>query len=331
MPFEIIRADITQVKVDAIVNAAKNSLLGGGGVDGAIHRAAGPELLKECITLGGCETGQAKLTKGYNLPAKYVIHTVGPIWQGGHYGEEDLLKACYRNSLQLALDHQMASIAFPLISSGIYGYPKYEAIKVATKEITNFLTHHEMMVYLVIYDQGAFMLSEKLFSEIKIYIDDHYIEGQEVYKITRDTEIAEAISYMEESDSKRKKIAPLSSRSLEDLIEELDETFSEYLLRQIDLRNMSDVETYKKANIDRKLFSKIRSDKYYQPSKNTAIALAIALKLSLDETQDMLMKAGYTLSKSNRGDLIVSYFIENNQFDIFEINEALFAFGQKVL
>lgn len=329
MPFILIRNDITKVHVDAIVNAANSSLLGGGGVDGAIHRAAGPELLEECRTLGGCNTGQAKITKGYKLPAKYVIHTVGPIWRGGNHNEEQLLTDCYKNSLVLAKEYNVESIAFPLISSGAYKYPKDEALEVAISVIEDFLKDNEMTIYLVVYDQASFLLSEKLYSSISEYIDENYIE-EHPYNVRESTiefhelrEVEEEQFLFEEAIAKK--------RSLEDVINNMDETFSQMLLRLIDEKEMTDVETYKKANIDRKLFSKIRNDIHYKPSKTTAIAFAIALQLNLDETKDLLMKAGFALSRSSKFDVIIEYFIENENYNIFEINEALFAFEQSLL
>ena len=327
MPFEIIRNDITKVHVDAIVNAANSSLLGRGGVDGAIHRAAGPELLDECRTLGGCKVGQAKITKGYKLPAKYIIHTVGPVWHGGKTGEENLLTDCYRNSLALAKDYKLESIAFPLISTGAFGYPKDKALKTAISAIGDFLLNNEMMVFLVVYDKAAFKLSEKLFSSITQYIDDKYIEELPVGRRNRFDERYQ--EYYADSSME----APLKKpkRSLDDVVKHMDETFSQMLLRLIDEKGMTDSETYKRANIDRKLFSKIRNDINYKPSKPTAIAFSIALRLNLDETKDLLLKAGFALSHSSKFDIIIEYFIEDDNYNIFEINEALFAFGQKPL
>lgn len=351
MPFEIIRNDITKLKVDAIVNAAKNSLLGGGGVDGAIHRAAGPGLLRECRTLGGCNTGEAKITGAYSLPCKYVIHTVGPVWHGGNHGEKELLEACYRNSLKLAKENNCETVAFPLISSGAYGYPKDRALKIAVDVISDFLLENDMLVYLVIFDKAAFMTGSKLFSDIKQYIDDNYIceHTDSVYNETRRKSFSrklysnqnksrisgESLDECAELSVQRMQMQPLAAAApnpgLADMLDQIDESFSEMLLRKIDEKGMSDAECYKKANIDRKLFSKIRSDTHYKPSKPTAIAFAVALELTLDETKDMLMKAGFALSHSNKFDIIIEYFILNGNYDIYEINEALFAFDQTLL
>ncbi len=419
MPLKIIRNDITKMKVDAIVNAANESLLGGGGVDGAIHRAAGRELLAECRTLGGCKTGDAKITGGYRLPCRYVIHTVGPVWQGGDHGEEALLRSCYATSLQLAKEHHCESVAFPLISSGVYGYPKDQALKVAIDTIGAFLFQNDMTVYLVIYGNDAYQISRKLFSDIASYIDDHYVEEHTDFQreelrgmslrdrkkdfltqeksVDQERGIADSPNYfafskmLQESTQEADKELPprrtntspdqgkdaspfpqrtasplprksaaslprarskaptpdaypiiqsaaftenhaaLSAASLTEAVDMLDESFSEMLLRKIDEKGLTDVQCYKRANIDRKLFSKIRSDPNYRPSKATVLAFAIGLELPLNETREMLMKAGFALSHSNKFDIIVEYFILHGNYNIFEINEALFAFDQNLL
>ena len=337
MPLQIVRNDITKMKVDAIVNAANASLLGGGGVDGCIHRAAGPELLAECKTLGGCETGSAKITGAYKLPCKYVIHAVGPRWLDGKRGERDQLISCYRTSLELAKDAKCETVAFPLISSGIYGYPKDQALRVAIDTISEFLLENEMTVFIVIFDKKAYRISEKLFADIEEYIDDHYVdEHTDDYseRLRRMNDYRNVVcEEKDEADDILMPLAPVAKKamSLDDALKQIDESFSEMLLREIDESGMTDAECYKKANIDRKLFSKIRSDKLYKPSKPTAIAFAIALELSLDETKDMLMKAGFALSHSNKFDIIIEYFISRGNYNIFEINEALFAFDQSLL
>ena len=339
MPLEIVRNDITKMKVDAIVNAANESLLGGGGVDGAIHRAAGSGLLAECRTLSGCKTGKAKITGGYNLPAKYVIHTVGPIYNDGKHGEKALLESCYRESLSLAKERGCETVAFPLVSSGVYGYPKDQALKVAIDVISDFLLENEMTVYIVIFDKAAYKISEKLFSDISEYIDDNYVDEHTDY--SRESIRMNALPSMAPR-TRRKKTdddflemcdckAMLPEDDLGAKLKQIDESFSQILLRKIDEKGMTDAECYKKANIDRKLFSKIRSDVHYKPSKPTALAFAISLELSLAETEDMLRKAGFALSHSNKFDIIIEYFISKGNYNIFEINEALFAFDQSLL
>ena len=331
MPLQIVRNDITTMKVDAIVNAANESLLGGGGVDGAIHRAAGPELLAECRTLNGCKTGQSKITKGYRLPAKFVIHTVGPIWRGGGHGEQELLVSAYRSSLELALANGCETVAFPLISSGVYGYPKDQALKVAVDTIGEFLLSHDMTVCLVIFDRAAYTIGGKLFADIAAYIDDHYVDDHTDSREIQRRRMAMASMPMEEEEEWDSLPYSLTLSDLNEALHKLDESFSQMLLRKIDEAGMTDAQCYKKANIDRKLFSKIRSDVHYKPSKPTAMAFAIALKLPLEEAREMLEKAGFAFSHASKFDIIVEYFIAHRNYNIFEINEALFAFDQSLL
>lgn len=334
MPLKIIRNDITKMSVDAIVNAANTALKMGGGLCGTVFSAAGVEKLQaECNRIGKCNVGEAVITSGYTLPAKYIIHAVGPIWRGGSSDEAQLLHNCYTKSLTLALQHKCKSIAFPLISSGTYGYPKDQALQIAISAIGEFLLSHEMMVYLVVYDNKSYVLSEKIFSAIEKYIDDNYVKEHRLSNRRRVIEPCESQQHEEilTFDVCEPPPASKEKRSLGDVLGQLDESFSEMLLRLIDEKGMTDVDTYKKANIDRKLFSKIRSVKGYNPRKVTAIAFAIALGLNLDETSDLLSKAGYTLSHSNKFDVIIEYFIEEGNYNIYEINEALFAFKQALL
>lgn len=277
------------------------------------------------MKLGVCKVGQAKITKGYNLPCKYVIHTVGPKWKGGNNNECELLKSCYKSSLELAKENNCESVAFPLISSGVYGYPMNEAFKVAVDTVAEFLMHNDMLVYIVVYNKNALAAGSKLFTDIEQYIDDNYVAEREAVFANR--------NIFEESVC----LAPMSaeaiddSTDLSDIVITLDESFSQMLLRKIDEKGMTDSECYKKANIDRKLFSKIRSNPDYKPSKPTVIAFCIALELSLAETNEMLLKAGFALSHSNKFDVIIEYFIKRGNYNIFEINEALFAFDQSLL
>ena len=325
MPIQIVRNDITKMNCDAIVNAANQTLLGGGGVDGAIHRAAGSELLAECKTLGGCHTGEAKITGAYRLPCKYVIHTVGPVWRGGGHHEEERLISCYRNSLKLAEEYHCESVAFPLISAGAYGYPKEQALQIAVSEICKFLIHHDIMVYIVVFDKDCFQISKRLIHDITEYIDECYVEAHYEDNTTR------LYTYLFDDEFAEPMLDRTASLSLSEAIGQIDESFSEMLMRKIDEQGMTDVQCYKKANVDRKLFSKIRSNPQYKPRKTTAAAFAVALELPFDEAKDLLSKAGYSLTHSNKFDIIIEYFIKKGEYDIFTINEALFEFDQVLL
>ena len=337
MPFEIVRNDITKMKVDAIVNSANPHVFIGDGVDGAIHAAAGPKLFEARKIIGDIPVGSAVATPAFKLNAEYVIHTVGPIWRGGTEHEIESVKECYKNALKVALEKKCKSVAFPLISTGTYGFPKSEALQTAISVISEFLLLHDMKVFLVVYDRTSYSLTEKLFTAVAEYIDDNYIEehpeyyqnrrrGQEL-DVCEDEAFAPIIQADEPYESKTLK----SERSLDDLMDELEESFSQSLLRLIDEKDKTDVEIYKKANVDRKLFSKIRSNKDYKPSKVTAIAFALALGLNLDETKDLIGRAGFALTHSTKFDIIIEYFIEQENYNVFEISEVLFAFDQVLL
>ena len=335
MPLQIVRNDITKMNVDAVVNAANPALQMGGGVCGAIFAAAGAlELQAECDRIGHCPPGEAVATRGWRLQAKHIIHTVGPTWQGGGQGEDDVLRSCYAASLALAQRLRCASIAFPLISSGIYGYPKDRALRVAVSAIGEFLAEQEMQVFLVVYDRASFQIGEGLFSSIEQFIDEHYVDEHALHGLRRRLQ-AESLR----SEHMRPVAAVPQSmpapaprkRKLEDVVNQLEEPFAVSLLRMIDERGLTDVQVYKKANIDRKLFSKIRGAKGYNPGKRTAIALAIALELNWDETIDLLAKAGWAMSRSSKSDVIIEYFIAEGVYDVHQINEALFAFDQELL
>lgn len=335
MPLEIVRHDITEMKVDAIVNAANTELKMGGGVCGAIFKAAGVKEMKQaCDEIGGCPVGQAVLTDGFQLPAKYIIHTSGPIWKSGSQQEADLLKNSYFHSLELAKKYQCESVAFPLISTGIYGYPKEEALQIAVSTISSFLLDNDMHVYLVVFDKASFGLSQNLFESINEYIDEHYVEEAEIQFSRRLERFTQ--EPVLESEAISNEIYEIHSKSiiedsLEHLLEALDESFSNRLLRLIDEKGMTDVEAYKRANVDRRLFSKIRNEEDYMPKKKTAIAFVIALKLNKDEANHLLSAAGYTLTHSSKFDLIIEYFINQGKYDIHKINEVLFEFEQPLL
>lgn len=326
MPYEIIRQDITKMHTDAIVSAANAKLSGGGGVDGSIRRAAGAGLAAECRAIGGCAVGDAVITGGYDLPARYVIHAVGPVWRGGHQGECALLAACWRKSLELARQNDVKSIAFPLISAGTYRFPRELALKIAIDQVSDFLMHCDMQVYIVIFDRESLNIGRRLHRDIRQFIDDVYAESH------ADRRIRSQMQYdalCDEAGEVCRSCAP--QPSLAEMLQSLDESFSQSVLRLIDERGMTDAQCYKRANVDRKLFSKIRGDVHYRPGKRTAVALAIALELDMDQTQALLQKAGFALSRSSKFDVIIEYFIRSGNYDINEINQALFDFDQQLL
>ena len=341
MPLQIIRQDITKMNVDAIVNTTNEEMIGYSGVDYAVHTAAGPELDAECEKIAPLCLGQAKITAGYSLPCKYVIHTSGPIWQGGLVGESILLRSCYIESLKLAVEHKCRSVAFPLISAGVYGYPKDQVLKFAVQTITEFLFEHELNVYLCVFDKEAYTFSQQLFRDIQDFIDDSPDAGIVMssyahYDVLEETKCMESEVYASHIPSCSVKSTPPTQgsargKSLEDYIKQMDRSFAQMLFDLIDESGMTDVECYKRANVDKRTFSKIKSNKNYKPSKQTAIAFAVSLRLDLDTTQELLATAGLTLSKSNVFDKIIRYFIMNENYNIFEINEALFEFDQVLL
>ena len=329
MPFTIEIGDITNEVCDAIVNAANNTLLGGGGVDGAIHKKAGKELLEECKALGGCKTGRAKITKGYNLPCRYVIHTVGPVWRGGKFNEENLLKSCYIESLKLAEKYSCKSVAFPLISAGAYNYPKAEAFRVAVKAITEYLNifdDYDIYVKLVIYNTENLTDVESMRLLVK---DIDYFTAMSVAD-SNPGENNRKFLY-ERNRVKNDTMYFYCMSDLEKKLHNASETFSEMLMRKISEKKMSASECYKRANISRKLFSKIKNDHCYKPSKATVLAFAISLRLSVEETEKLLQTAGYAFSNSTHSDIIIKYFISKKNYDIYKINEILFSFGEKLL
>ena len=332
MPFEIVRNDITNMQVDAIVNTANPHPVIGAGVDSMIHEKAGPRLLEARKEIGRISVGNAAVTPAFQLHAQYVIHTVGPIWKGGHDGEELLLRSCYDTALQLATKHQCQSIAFPLISSGNYGFPKDKALQIAIAAFSAFLLGHDMQIYLVVFDRKAYRLSEQLFQNVASYIDQHFVDTceQSAY-LAEDWKLAierrrRRSFYRTDRGSK----ACLSS-SLQEYLREKDAGFTEILLKRIQERGLKNATVYKKANISKQHFSKIINDPNAKPSKPTAIALALALELDLEGTKDLIGRAGYALTNSSTFDLIIRYFIERKQYNVIEINMALYEFDQSLL
>lgn len=415
MAFQIIRNNIINVEADAIVNTANPKVAVGRGVDHDIYEAAGwDRLLEERAKIGDMLPGEAAYTPAFDLNAKYIIHVIGPAWQGGDCGERETVASCYSNALALAAELGCESIAFPLLATGTYGFPKDEALRIAIDQISSFLLRNEMEVMLVVYDKESFEVSGKLFSDIRTFIGDPEPPAQAYRRQAGGSELSyggeplrnmntpveegsrrgfigrlrrktgsalpeepagmpfesqrsiveerrtmmpgapavdedydllldsEALVYEEDLDESAGYIGsfeteeyeaafPGAEESLDKRLFHLDKTFQQYLFMLIDRRGLSDPEVYKKANIDRKHFSKIRSNIDYMPSKKTALALAIALELSLDETKDLLGRAGLALSPSIKSDKIIEYCIETGNYDIYEINCILFNYDQPTL
>lgn len=339
MPFEIVRNDITNMAVDAIVNTANPKPVIGSGTDAGIHAKAGRALLEARKKIGSIPVGCSAITPGYGLDAKFVIHTVGPVWQGGDHNEENLLRQCYDSALNLALENKCESVAFPLISTGNYGFPKDRALQIAIQAFSSFLLEHEMQIYLVVFHKDAFKLSEKLFNRVASYIDENYVQAKETAEYGGDFHRGYRSAYRRRRDIEAWESAvfeqplPYASKamSLEDMLKQADAGFTETLLKLIDQTGKKDSEIYKKANISKQHFSKIRNNPNYKPTKATAMALAIALELNIEETSDLIGRAGFALTNSSKQDLIVKYFIENRNYNIVEINLALYEFDQGLL
>lgn len=337
MPFQIIRNDITRVCADVIVNTANPKPQFGSGTDSAVYAAAGADLLlAERKKIGDIAPGQAVVTPAFRLSAKYIIHTVGPVWQDGHHGEQDILRACYENSLALAAELKAESIAFPLIATGVYGFPKDAALNIALSEIGKFLLTHEMNVILVVLGEEAFTLSEKLVGSIDAYLDAHQVKELEEAEYASDRVLEasrrrRASRQYENAPAVYHNSVSYAVRPLEQVLSDAGDTFQQRLFRLIDKSGMDDVTVYKKANIDRKVFSRIRCKADYKPTKKTAVAFAVALQLSLPEMRGLLACAGSAFSPSDKFDLIVTYCVQNGIYDIFEINAVLFQYGQPLL
>jgi len=339
MPFEIVRNDITNMCVDAIVNSANPRPVVGLGTDSSIHEKAGPELLAARKKIGPIAVGHAAITPAFRLQAKYVIHTVGPVWDGGSYGEEALLRSCYAQSLKLALEYDCKSVAFPLIATNNYGFPKDKALQIAVSAFSEFLMEQDIMIYLVVFDRRAYKLSEKLFYSIVSYIDDHYVAawedsvygGEKAYRQQLQHRRMDMDLYRKNTAQQKMQSCSPIAESLPDFLKQEDAGFTETLLKRIDKTGKKDSEIYKKANLSKQHFSKIRNNPNYKPSKPTAIALAVALELDLEQTKDLIGRAGYALSNSSKFDLIIRYFIEQKNYSVMEINMALYEFDQSLL
>ena len=366
MPFLIVRNDITKMQVDAIVNPASGLPGYGAGIDKAVYEAAGAEALyKRRAEIGRIECGTSAVTEGFSLPARYIIHTVGCPWRDGLSGEEDIIRSCYRSSFAEATGLGIETLAVPLLASGSFGFPKGIAMSIALSEIKSFLEENDLTIYLVVFDDEAYSLSSERFGDIDAYIDSNYVAEVEeeeypaddlsgaesprerrrggLFKTGRKLMAAESMAIREDAAMGAAPAAnfmqamafadaaPAPAKKLEDVVKNLDKSFMELVFTYADAKGITDVELQKKANINRKAFSKLRCGTTKNPSKATALCFAIALELSLDENKDLLSRAGLALSPCSRQDIIVQYFIEHGAYDLYAVNEALFAHGEPTI
>ncbi len=339
MPFSIVRNDIAHVRADVLVNAANERLAAGGGVCGAIFDGAGASrMAAACAQIGRCPTGSAVTTSGFDLPCRWVVHAVGPIWRGGTHGERELLRSCYRSVFAEVARLDAVSVAFPLISAGIFGYPVREALDVARAEASSFLdTHPDVEVTLVVFTRDVVAQGVALLGELCEYVDDAYVDSSpHLYDRSAEFRVLDAPEAHPFVAASLAAPAPAAGGSvppdeLTERLARLDASFSEALLALIDERGLTDAQVYRRANLSRQLFSKIRSKPDYRPSKPTAVALALALGLTLPQTQELLAHAGLTLSRSSKFDVIVEFYIARGVHDVMTVNEALFAFDQPLL
>lgn len=379
MSFKIVRNDITKMHVDAVVNTANEAPTYGTGVDYAIYKAAGEvQLLEERRQIGFLKEGDVVITSGYQLPAKYIIHAVSPRYIDGESREEDKLRSCYRKSLALALENHCQSVAFPLISTGGFGYPKEEAMRIAVDEINAFLLRHNMLIYLVVFDTASTKLGLNLYPELEAYIDSNYVSDKREeeygdrmfgsvplgsphfgeYQILRDEveRSVKAVPRMTSPCMSTRPIVPMANigpdasavegkvcaaqkatlceedysdfyeeneSALKERMKHMSDTFQEYLLYLIAQKGLNNAEVYKNAIITKQLFSKIKLNPQYHPDKATAMRLCVGARLNLDETKDLLARAGYALSPCDKRDIIFSFFLENEVYDMIEIDIAL--------
>ena len=378
MPFKIVRNDITKMRCDAIVNTANTRPIIGSGCDYAVYKAAGKRRLSEYRekNIGEVPEGDVFLTPGFRLPAHYIIHAVSPHYIDGAHGEEEKLRDCYRKSLSLAWEQQCQSIAFPVISTGSFGYPKEEGIRIAADEIQAFLQNHEMLIYLVVFDAQSARYGKRFDKDLQAYIDENYVDAKhhEEYSVQTmalrrdlddaicqpgETELDDALrqpdgtdlddesfspyedglyedslyedDLYEEDSEEENEFTELHESKLEERMKHLSDSFSEYLLYLIEEKGMTNADVYKRALVDKKTFSKIKNHADYHPQKMTAMCLCMGAKLNLDETRDLLTRAGYALSPCDKTDIIFSYFIENQIYDMIELDIQLEEHGLSCL